>query len=209
MIAYSKARNIKITLRFQIGQDWRKPDAETQGKNRCTTPPESANPLKTRAFRGSVPFKFLFLTEARPIPDTPKTLASTLPLPPDLRKIVKKNIAGCDTWTSHPATAELRKVRHDNFAPCDSLMSHLATSRHRTLRHRAIAPCGFRLSHPATQKPRFRPQNLAQLPPCHAYYIMSARAREVAFSSLAHRGGDRPSADLDYRCAIATRKSLN
>ena len=96
----------------------------------------------------------------------------------------QKNIAGCDTWTSHPATAELRKVRHDNFAPCDSHMSHLATSRHRTLRHRAIAPCGFRLSHPATQKPRFRPQNLAQLPPYHAHYIRYTRAWGVAFSSL-------------------------
>ena len=73
--------------------------------------------------------------------DTPKTLAATLPLPPDLSKIVKKNIAGCDTWTSHPATAELRKVRHDNFAPCDSLTSHPATSRYHTLPLSPVAPC--------------------------------------------------------------------
>ena len=52
-----------------------------------------------------------------------------------------KNLAGCDTRTSHPAITELRKVRHDNFAPCDSLMLHLATSRYRTLSLSPVAPC--------------------------------------------------------------------
>jgi hypothetical protein len=32
----------------------------------------------------------LFLKEARPIPDTPKTLASTLASPPDLHQIVEE-----------------------------------------------------------------------------------------------------------------------
>ena len=52
-----------------------------------------------------------------------------------------KNLAGCDTRTSHPAIAELRKVRHGHFAPCDSLMLHLATSRYRTLPLSPVAPC--------------------------------------------------------------------
>ena len=52
-----------------------------------------------------------------------------------------KKTAGCDTRTSHPATAALRKVRHDNFAPCDSLMLHPATSRYRTLPLSPIAQC--------------------------------------------------------------------
>ena len=53
----------------------------------------------------------------------------------------QKNIAGCDTWTLHPAIAELRKVRRDDFAPCETFMSHLAKSRHHTLRLPRVAPC--------------------------------------------------------------------
>ena len=52
-----------------------------------------------------------------------------------------KNIAGCDTRTSHPAIAGHRKVRHDNIAPCDSLTSHPATSRYLTLPLSPVAPC--------------------------------------------------------------------
>ena len=64
----------------------------------------------------------------------------------------QKKIAGCDTRTSHPATAELRRVRHVNFAPCDFLMLHPATSRYRTLPLPPIAPCDSKspLSTPKT-----------------------------------------------------------
>ena len=117
-----------------------------------------------------------------------KTLASTLPLPPDLGKIVKEKSQG--------ATPGHCTLRLPNFARCDAATSHLATLSCRTLRHRAIAPCHFRLSHPATQKPRFCPSNHTHSPPCDAHY-KGARARgprlsetpqdfggQVAFSSL-------------------------
>ena len=90
----------------------------------------------------------LSLTEARPIPDTPKTLASTSPSGSVSPKIIKK--------ISQGATPEHRTLQSPDFARCNTTTSHPATLSHRTLRHRAISPCHFRLSHPATQKPRFR-----------------------------------------------------
>ena len=78
-----------------------------------------------------------------------KTLASTSPSPPNLRKIVKKRSQG--------ATPQHRTLLLPNIARCDTTTSHPATLSHHTLRHRAIAPCHFRLSHPATQKARFLP----------------------------------------------------
>ena len=91
----------------------------------------------------------LFLSEARPIPDTPKTLASTLPSGSVSPKITQK------TWQG--ATPGHRTLPLPNFARCDTTTSHLATLSCCTLRHCAIAPCHFRLSHPAMQKARFCP----------------------------------------------------
>lgn len=88
----------------------------------------------------------LILTETRPFPDTPKTLASRSALPPKSPKIIKK--------ISQGATPGHYTLQSPNFARCDTATSHLATLSHRTLRHRAIVPCHFRLSHPATRKPR-------------------------------------------------------
>ena len=91
----------------------------------------------------------LSLTEARPIPDTPRTLASTSPSGSVSPKIIQK--------ISQGATPGHRTLPLPDIARCDTTTSHPATLSHRTLRHRAISPCHFRLSHPATQKASFRP----------------------------------------------------
>ena len=96
----------------------------------------------------------LFLTEARPIPDTPRTLASTSPSGSVSAKIVKNKSQG--------ATPGHCTLRLPNFARCDATTSHLAKPSCRTLRSHDITPCNFLVSHPATQKHRFRPQNHAQ-----------------------------------------------
>ena len=96
----------------------------------------------------------LFLTEARPIPDTPRTLASTSPSGSVSPKIIQK--------ISQGATPEHRTLQSPNFARCNTTTSHPATLSCCTLQHRAIAPCHFRLSHPATQNDSFGPLK----PPC-------------------------------------------
>ena len=95
----------------------------------------------------------LILPEARPIPDTPKTLASTSPSGSVSPKIIKNKSQG--------ATPGHRTLPLPNIARCDTTTSHPATLSHLTLRHRAIAPCHFRLSHSATQKAIFRPPKTA------------------------------------------------
>ena len=97
--------------------------------------------------------RLLFLAEVRPIPDTPKTLASRLALPPKSRKIIKNKSQG--------ATPGSCTLQQPNIARCDTTTSHPATLSHRTLRRRAITPCNFRLSHPATRKPRFQARKIA------------------------------------------------
>ena len=91
----------------------------------------------------------LFLTEARPIPDTPRTLASTSPSGSVSPKIIQK--------ISQGATPEHRTLQSSNLARCNKTTSHPATLSHHTLQHRAITPCHFRLSHSAMQKGRFLP----------------------------------------------------
>ena len=107
----------------------------------------------------------LFLVEVRPIPDTPKTLASTSPSGSVSPKITQK------TWQG--ATPGHRTLPLPNFARCDTTTSHLATLSCRTLQHRAIAPCHFRLSHPATQKARFLPLK-SPFSPCASSRRLSA-----------------------------------
>ena len=72
-----------------------------------------------------------------------KTLASTLPLPPEFGKITKK--------TSHGATRGRCTVQHAKVAPCNTTTSHRATPLSCTLRLLEVAPCHFRVSHHATQ----------------------------------------------------------
>ena len=95
--------------------------------------------------------------------DTPKTLAVTLALPPDLLKIIKKRSQG--------VTPEYRTLPLPNFAGCNTTTSHPATLAHRTLRPRATTPCHFRLSHSATFKARFCPLNptLRVIVPRHSH----------------------------------------
>ena len=85
----------------------------------------------------------LFLTEARPIPDTPRTLASTSPSGSVSPKIIQK--------ISQGATPEHRTLQSSNLARCNKTTSHPATlSLHSTLRLSHVAPCNIALSHPAT-----------------------------------------------------------
>ena len=117
----------------------------------------------------------LFLTEVWPIPDTPKTLASTSPLPPKSRKIIKNKSQG--------ATPEHRTLQQLNFARCNTTTSHPATLSCCTLQHRAIAPCHFRLSHPATQKVRFCPRNHSVWHPAESAQIRPPSRRQGPISN--------------------------
>jgi len=123
------------------------------------------------------------LTEARPIPDTPKTLASTSPSGSVSPKIIKK--------ISQGATPVHRTLQSPNFARCNTATSHPATLSLHTLRHRAIAPCHFRLSHPATRKPRFRPPKTARpSPECVGIAAPFARACTPRVSSPIYTTSD-------------------
>ena len=146
---------------FFIGQSYRSTSGErwnipTFGKCRRTFATTCAFLGKLRWLANWLRYHFAscsallnqqILSKAQPIPDTPKTLASTSPSGSVSPKIIQK--------ISQGATPGHRTLPLPDIARCDTTTSHPATLSHRTLRHRAISPCHFRLSHPATQKAPF------------------------------------------------------
>ena len=143
----------------------------------------------------------LFLTEARPIPDTPRTLASTSPSGSVSPKIIQK--------ISQGATPEHRTLQSSNLARCNKTTSHPATLSCCTLQHRAIAPCHFLLSHPATQKARFLPPRTARpSPECVGLAAFCAIACTPRVSSPIYTPSDSsisPSVVGNYRHALVFR----
>ena len=110
-----------------------------------------------------------------------KTLASTLALPPDLRKIIKKILQG--------ATPRHRTLPSPNFARCYTDASHPAPLSCCTLQHRAIAPCHFHPPHSAMQKGCFLPLKSPITPSAlpHLPASWAQRGRSINTSDCSRR----------------------